>query len=238
METWLLLPGTLCQSEVFDPLLTQPRLSALLAASEPVAAYRAATAEAAAQRILARAPDEFSVLAFSLGAFVALELARAAGSRMRRMVLTGATARADRTENWPGRLRLCQDLAGGNVDDIVRRTLWPGYVAPARYEDETLFTAIAHMARNTPPADLADQTSIALTRRDFRPYLPQLNLPVLILHGTEDAATPPSRGAEMVGLLPRAEAHVISGAGHFALMEKPAEMASLLVNWLTQKGTI
>lgn len=235
MEEWLLLPGTLCRKEVFDPLLSQTKMMDLAQVTKPVDAYLAETARDAASRILAQAPDRFSVLAFSLGAFVALELAHMAGPRMQRMVLIGATSRADLPQNRPVRLSLCRACLRDGAPRVVQDRLWQNYVAVNKLSDQALLDRICEMAAATSASELSDQTAIALSRRDFRPFLADLCVPVLVIHGEEDTATPPERGTELAALLKDGEAQIIAGAGHFALMEKPAETAEILADWLRRK---
>lgn len=62
--------------------------------------------------------------------------------------------------------------------------------------------------------------------------LPELDLPVLVVVGSESASHPPEVVAELVGRFPRARAVVVEGAGHMVPMEQPAALAKLVADAL------
>lgn len=236
MLPWLLLPGTLCTDAVFAPVLAEPALVGIARGARPVAGFGAPDAAGAAARLLAGMRGDFALIAFSLGGFVALEMALAAGPRLRRMVLIGVTGRADLPVNRPVREALLHDSAAAGQGALVRERLWPGYVAAGNRDDTALREAVSRMADDTTAEEFSAQTAIALTRRDLRAAAAGIACPVLILHGAEDAATPPDRGEELAAALPQARRAVIAGAGHFVLMERPAAVAAEIAGWLADTG--
>ena len=62
---------------------------------------------------------------------------------------------------------------------------------------------------------------------------PQLDVPVLVIWGREDAWIPVDRAHRLVDLVPGARLHVIEGAGHLVQLDKPAALATALTRWLT-----
>ena len=94
-EPLVLLPGTLCDGRVFQPVIN--RLPA-----RPViipALTGAESAPAMATRLLESLPCRFALAGFSLGGIVALEMIAQAPERITRLALLDTTARHDPLTN-------------------------------------------------------------------------------------------------------------------------------------------
>jgi proline iminopeptidase len=68
---------------------------------------------------------------------------------------------------------------------------------------------------------------------DHRPYLSQIYVPALILHGRFDWVTPISGALEMAEKLPKAQLRIFEQSGHMAFMEQPEEVVAVLKQWIT-----
>jgi pimeloyl-ACP methyl ester carboxylesterase len=69
-------------------------------------------------------------------------------------------------------------------------------------------------------------------RPDFTGVTPGIGVPVLVLHGTEDAAVPFEKGRELAARIPGARFAAVEGAGHCAPLEQPAAVARALAEFL------
>jgi len=58
-----------------------------------------------------------------------------------------------------------------------------------------------------------------------------LDVPTLILCGSQDRLTPPALSADLRGLIPRARLSLIEGAGHMLLLEVPARVNQEVLNF-------
>jgi len=68
--------------------------------------------------------------------------------------------------------------------------------------------------------------------RTLKIDLPQLGLPLLVLHGEHDSAIPLAAAREATGLVPGATFEALAGLGHLAHEEQPAEMAARIVRFI------
>jgi pimeloyl-ACP methyl ester carboxylesterase len=70
----------------------------------------------------------------------------------------------------------------------------------------------------------------------YNPTLPHLlsglATPTLVVWGGDDRIVPPECGERYVKSLARARLEVLEGAGHFVDMEKPRELAQLVVDFV------
>jgi 3-oxoadipate enol-lactonase len=58
-------------------------------------------------------------------------------------------------------------------------------------------------------------------RLDLRPELGKVNVPVLVLVGEHDEATPPPMSRELAALLPNARLKIIAGCAHVPQLQAP-----------------
>lgn len=78
------------------------------------------------------------------------------------------------------------------------------------------------------PAEGYLATLHALRDADLRSCLGKIQQPTLVLAGDQDTATPPALVQQMMETLPRAEFHLLKGAGHTLPIELPAAFAGRL----------
>jgi len=229
---WVFLPGTLCTGACFTAVRSalaergiRPEASTFVPGAE-------ADAAADARHLLKAAPDRFVACAFSLGGFVAFQAALAAPGRVAAMILIGVTGREDPVHNAPGRREQLERARRTSAADLVREVLWPNYVAQASLGDRALQDRILAMATDTGPERHARQTDMAIGRPNVLDALPGLRMPVLVISGAQDLATPTERGAEIAARLARGEHVTVPQAGHFVMMERPGATADEIVAWL------
>ncbi len=72
----------------------------------------------------------------------------------------------------------------------------------------------------------------AIVTTDFRPVLPRITVPTLVIVGEEDTVTPPSAAEFLVRNIAGASLARIAGAGHLTNLEKPEAFDSALEPFL------
>ena len=65
------------------------------------------------------------------------------------------------------------------------------------------------------------------------PLYPSLDLPVLVVWGTEDRWIPVDRAHKLVRLIPGAALRLVPGAGHLIQLDAPAALTGALLGWLS-----
>ncbi len=68
--------------------------------------------------------------------------------------------------------------------------------------------------------------------REIEPLYPELDLPVLVVWGLEDAWIPVDRAHRLAKLIPGARLELVEGAGHLIQLDQPAALATILHRWL------
>ncbi len=171
--------------------------------------------EAVADRMaeaVAAAGGPAVVMGNGYGSFVALLLALRHPDLVSRLVLAGTGA----AFSEPGRAAFTGMATaagarglGAIADTAMRRLFAPGFQAAhpeLMAERRTRFLA-------TDPA-VFTAACTALAALDLRGQVGRLSIPVLVLVGAEDEATPPAMARELAGLLPDANLVEMPGLAH------------------------
>lgn len=78
----------------------------------------------------------------------------------------------------------------------------------------------------------------AIVTTDFRPVLPRIRVPTLIIVGDEDRVTPMDMSDELAASIPGAEKVVLRGSGHMTNMEVPDAFNAALDAFLRQHAAL
>lgn len=168
----------------------------------------------------AAVPEKPKLLGLSWGSMVALELYRGFPGIPASLVLASAYA------GWAGSLppdeverRYAQVLA--EIDQPPEKFVeeW----LPTLFSDKADPAVVAEVAgimADVRPAGMRALLS-ASGRADYRPVLPAITIPTLLLYGADDQRSPLSVAHELHRQIPGSTLAVIPDVGHLALMEAP-----------------
>lgn len=231
----ILVPGLMCDHTVWDPLL--PWLDSTHPC-EITDHGEADSLEQMAIQILKNAPPEFLLAGHSMGARVALEVLRLAPHRIAGVALldTGYLPKAEGEtgeEEVRKRFHLLQ-IAQENGVRMMAKTWVQGMVHPDRLNDASLIDAILAMFERKSADLFAKQIHALIHRPDASDVLSSIQVPTLILCGQQDGWSPPSQHEAMRNLVSHATLALIDHAGHMAPMERPREVATEMLDWLSQ----
>ena len=165
--------------------------------------------------------ERTSILGLGFGGYVAAELATVSQSRIHRLTLAGAMG----VKPEQGEI-LDQFLV--NHQDYVRA----GFADPESFEE--------HFGAEVELEQLLawDLNREMTTRVTWKPYmhnaalphlLPTVETSTLLVWGSEDRIVPVEAGRMYADALPDARLEVIDGAGHWLELERPDELAQLVV---------
>lgn len=223
----VLVPGTLCDGRVFEPMMAHLRDVA-----EPIVARTGdhASLPRMAEAILACAPTRFAVAGFSLGGMVALQMMLRAAGRVTGLALICTRASASTMAQARARRKWQAAARAGGLSATVARSMpdWL-HVRSARTG-----RVVVDMARREGLAVLARQTRALDRRPDARDMLAAVAVPTLVLCAAADRRCPPAEARAMAAAIPSAAFVEVPDAGHFAPLERPEAVAAALRVWLAR----
>lgn len=229
----VLLPGLAC-----DARLWAGQIDALPAALRPLVATvhaRFDTIEAMAAGLLHEVRGDLVLCGASLGAMVAMEVARQAPGRIKGLALLGSNARPESPDMRQLREDAIALFERGELRDVLEPNIAFAF-HPAQAADPALCEAYLTMLLDAGATQLIRQNRALMNRPDARRHLLRLRCPVLLMCGDGDRLTPPECTREIAALLPKAldvQLHWLDRCGHMLTMEKPQQVSKKLAEWLT-----
>lgn len=232
-EPILFIPGLLCTE-----LLFAKQIVAFADRPIMVANHRDDNSIAAmARRILDQAPERFSLVALSMGGYIAMEIMREAPERVAKLALLDTNSRPDGQEQAERR-RFLIDLTRKRGFTKVPHLLYPGFVHEDREDDEELKAIVVEMASDTGAEAFIRQQTALIDRIDSRPRLGEITCPTMVLVGDGDRLTPLEISREIHEHIPGSELVVIEGCGHLSPLEAPGPVTRALRDFLNLGGRI
>jgi pimeloyl-ACP methyl ester carboxylesterase len=168
------------------------------------------------------APPPRAVVGHSLGAAVAMELARRRPDLVDGLVLMAAGPRL--TFPAGGARRARQDFAA-ECERAAR--VWLGSGEPRAAERVVQIMAAAG-------ADTLASDYEACEAFDAGDRLAEIGQPVLVLSGARDPVAPPAAGEALARGLPAATMAVVADAGHLVMLDQAATVNMLLAAYLAR----
>ena len=185
-------------------------------------------------------PDEpVNVLGWSMGGFIAQQLAIRHPALIRNLVLAATNPGGSKTALGPTWVQEIDSSSSSDADYL--RTNYPpaGRAAGKRFLQRLseAYDSGAYPVTETPERTLKAMVeaedpwlrSNANLRR-----LSTIEKPTYVIDGARDLITPPINSSVIASRIPRAELRLFPGAGHSFLFQAPAEVSSAINGFLAQ----
>ena len=235
--TVLLIPGNMCDTRLWNGgnATLRMRLAARGLAIVDADTTQDATIAAMAQRALSVLEGPVLPIGFSMGAIIALAMARLAAGRIAGLALFGLNAGADLPERSAARLRQQAEARSGGLERVIVEELKPNYLAEANRRDDALLDLLRDMGMELGPEVFLAQSEALRTRADLRGVLSAAQVPILLGCGIEDDLCPPAWHREWAARAADSRLAIFARAGHMLPLETPLEFADTIVAWMEEK---
>ena len=190
------------------------------------------TIEDMAAHVLSTVPDGvFDVIGFSMGGYVAREIARIAPDRVQQLVLMATSSRGDTA--LQARRKADAVLAAPQTFAGVSKRSIRQSLAPAREDDDALVNRIHAMSVRL--GGDAFRRQAQLRRDGDTNRLGDIRCPTLVIAGQQDRLRSLDEAQELHQGIPGSQLQVLD-AGHMIPMEVPAETQSVLAGFLRRRS--
>ncbi|MEY9884409.1 alpha/beta fold hydrolase [Bradyrhizobium sp. USDA 329] len=170
------------------------------------------------------------VLGNGYGGFVALQMAISHPGIASRLILAdcGAAFSEPGREAFRNMAKISREKGLEAISDVAMRRLFaPDFQA----QHPDLMRGRREAFLRTDP-DVFRAACDALASLDLRAELAGVNVPVLVMCGEQDEATPPPMSHELAAGLPRAELKIIPGCAHVPQLQSPQQFLGALKGFL------
>jgi 3-oxoadipate enol-lactonase len=180
----------------------------------------------------AAAGGESIVLGNGYGGFVALQMAIRHPDIASRLILADCGAAFSEEGRQAFRNMAAASRAKGlsAITDVAMRRLF----APEFQESHPDLMRDRREAFLRSDSEVIEAACLALAALDLRPELGKVKVPVLVLVGEHDEATPPPMSRELAALLPNARLKIIAGCAHVPQLQSPDMFLEAIGDFLPQ----
>ncbi|MFI5284731.1 MAG: alpha/beta fold hydrolase [Candidatus Dormibacteria bacterium] len=175
--------------------------------------------------------DRVAVVGLSMGGYLAFALWRLAPARIRALVLCNTRATADAEAPRNDRLTMADQVEReGSVESIVEPMV-ARLLSPTAQAEAHIVDPVRGRIRRCTPAGIAFAQRAMAVRPDSSALLASINVPTLVIAGTQDAIIPISEVQAMADSIPQARC-VALDSGHMSNLELPRAVNEQLAGFL------
>ena len=228
MTPLVMIPGMMCDERIFAPQIEE-LVSKRSVHVADISKHDNITDLAA--DVLSHAPPKFCLVGHSMGGIVAMEICAQDPKRIEKLVLIDTNPLAELEEVKLKREPQISDALSGKLVDVIRDEMKPNYLASSENQD-IILNICMEMALSLGPKVFINQSRALQTRADQQSNIQSINIPVLIMCGSEDKLCTVERHEMMHNMISNSELKIINNAGHMPTLEQPSETTEVLKEWL------
>lgn len=165
----------------------------------------------------------------SMGGYVGWQFLKFHPQLVDRVIMCNTRAAADDEATRRGRTLVAGQVLKHGVGEIASHM--PGKLLGQKASKE-LEDELRQTIRHTHPKTIAQGHLGMSLRPDMTPLLSQIQLPSLLIGGSEDAITPSTEMQSIANLMPNAAFVDIQESGHMTPLESPSEFNQIVESFL------
>ena len=221
----VLIPGTLCTSQMFLPLVDNLNYDCVL-----INYQQHDSLQAMSEEVLRLVGDKpFIPVGFSMGGMVAFELIRRVNEQINGLILLNSNAHADLPGRQEGRERHLALAKKTNITNLIQDVYLPVYFENTAIPESQV---VIKMAEVLGVEVFEAQLNVLAKRPSSLDVLATFPKPSLIIGAENDLPCPPAHQSLMADIAVNSVLHIVPQCGHFAVLEQPQKIAELINQWV------
>ena len=223
-----MVPGMMCDERIFSPQIEELSKSLEVTIAD-ISSF--SSVRELASDVLKKAPKKFSLLGHSMGGIVAMEIYSQEPNRIEKLILMDTNPKAELDEVKLKREPQIRDANKGKLLEVMRDEMKPNYLADSENQSSVLNVCM-DMALTLGSDVFTNQSRALQSRADQQNTIQSINIPVLIMCGSEDKLCTVERHEMMHNMISDSELKIINNAGHMPTLEQPEETTEVINEWL------
>lgn len=182
-----------------------------------------------ARRFINIAPEKFTLVGFSMGGYVALELFRYMPKKIEKLVLINSSAKAISEEALSERKRSLELIKRGKFDFLIKLIFRQSILD--KNQNNILFL-MQEMAKDVGVENYIDQLNAIIKKPDQTSLLSTIKCPTLIIGAKQDQIMPFERSRHLAENISSSKLVCLNNCGHLAILEQSDIVNSIIFNWI------
>lgn len=177
--------------------------------------------------------DQFSFCGLSMGGLIAQELAISYPERVKHIIIANSALKIGTEETWAERRKVVEEIG---TEGLAAATMVKWFSQDFIKNHSSRMDELIQMFSNSSNYGY-NMNTYAIARADFREKSKAIQVPTLIITGSDDEVTNPDHAKALNKVIPGSEIRIMEGAKHLSATENPALFVEWLLEFLVGKTT-
>ena len=157
----------------------------------------------------------------SMGGYISLRAVERMGKKFRALILCDTKSVADDNEGKLKRAAAIKQINLGKFDDFIEAFVLNCFGERFVKGNNTRFREVVERSKKNHPVGIRGCLLAMAGRTDTTASLSKIEIPTLLICGSEDKLSPHDVMKSMTDLIPNSKLITVEGAGHMTPIEKP-----------------
>jgi pimeloyl-ACP methyl ester carboxylesterase len=228
MTPVVMIPGMMCDERIFAHQIKELGTDTEVYIAD-ISKY--SSIQELASDVLENSPPKFFLVGHSMGGIVAMEMCSQEPDRIEKLVIMDSNPKPELEETKLKREPQIRNVISGNLAQVMKEEMKPNYLADS-YKQKDILNTCMEMALTLGPEVFVRQSRALQGRDDQQSTLEDLDIPVLIMCGSEDKLCSIEKHELMHNIINDSKLEVVMGAGHMPTLEQPQKTTEVIKSWL------
>ena len=228
MTPVVMIPGMMCDERIFAHQIEELGTDTEVYIAD-ISKY--SSIQELASDVLKNSPPNFFLVGHSMGGIVAMEMCSQEPDRIEKLVIMDSNPKPELEETKLKREPQIRNVISGNLAQVMKEEMKPNYLADS-YKQKDILNTCMEMALTLGPEVFVRQSRALQGRDDQQSTLEDLDIPVLIMCGSEDKLCSIEKHELMHNIINDSKLEVVMDAGHMPTLEQPQKTTEVIKSWL------
>ena len=228
MTPVVMIPGMMCDERIFAHQIEELGTDTEVYIAD-ISKY--SSIQELASDVLKNSPPNFFLVGHSMGGIVAMEMCSQEPDRIEKLVIMDSNPKSELEETKLKREPQIRNVISGNLAQVMKEEMKPNYLADS-YKQKDILNTCMEMALTLGPEVFVRQSRALQGRDDQQSTLEDLDIPVLIMCGSEDKLCSLEKHELMHNIINDSKLEVVMDAGHMPTLEQPQKTTEVIKSWL------
>ena len=188
------------------------------------------------QHTLKLLPEKFIVVGFSMGGFVALNLAIYYPKKVQKLILIGSNGRSVSKSRKTLLTKSLNEFNKNNYIEKLTINSLNSYFLKKNKNNKRYTKIMNLMAENLGYASFKSQTNAIIERPNLLRKLQKLNMKTLIISGSQDKMSSREMNIELKNKIKNSDLSFIPYLSHFVMFEQSERFNKAIISWLKKSN--
>jgi len=178
--------------------------------------------------------DKPLLCGLSMGGYISLRAMERIQNKFSGLILCDTKSEADENQGKLKRAAAIKQINSGKFDEFIETFVQNCFGKKFIEESETQYREVVDRSKKNSPLGVKGCLLAMAARTDTTENLSKINIPTLVICGSEDKLSPPSVMKSLSEKIPNCKFVLVEDAGHMTPIENPGKVNSAIKEFLSE----